>query len=160
MASKSQGSSHHGGTVKDSEPKENREEGRTKGTAPGGEAHAHEHGREPAGSSHSHSQGSEGEAAGASTAATTAVIPARTAVHRSRARARAIVPRAIVPRAIVPRGETRPTISGAAVARADRPGAARPQCRSGLRLPPRHGCAMRRCGRLHGRDMRPVEYSK
>lgn len=51
------------GTVKDPENdgrlKENRESGHTKGTTPGSEARAHEHGHEPAQSSHSsHSSGS------------------------------------------------------------------------------------------------------
>lgn len=63
MASKNQGSSH-GGTVKDPENdgrlKENREEGRTKGTTPGSEARAREHGHEPAESSHSRSHESGG----------------------------------------------------------------------------------------------------
>ncbi len=60
MATKHE-SGHQGG-VKDPENdgrlKENREEGRTKGTTPGSAARAHEHGREPAESSHSRSGGS------------------------------------------------------------------------------------------------------
>ncbi|MBV8095637.1 MAG: hypothetical protein JO110_20875 [Acetobacteraceae bacterium] len=53
--------SDHQGSVKDPEHdgrlKENREAGRTKGTTPGSDARAREHGHEPAESSHSRSQG-------------------------------------------------------------------------------------------------------
>ena len=65
MANEPKAHSSHQGTIKDPENdgrlKENREAGHTKGTTPGSEARAHEHGREPAESSHSRSGGSHSQ---------------------------------------------------------------------------------------------------